>query len=131
MTNLVSRVFVGLVGLPVVLGVLWLGGWWLFGLVVAAALIAVHEFGHYATARLLGMRVLEFAFGFPPRAVGWMRNGIMYSINWIPFGGFVRILGQDDFRVQQEGAGEPGSFTSKARKFGGKPRLRHPAALVG
>lgn len=44
MTNLLSRVLVSLVGLPVVLGVLWLGGWWLFGLVVAAAVIAVHEF---------------------------------------------------------------------------------------
>lgn len=82
-------------------------------LVTFTVIIAVHEFGHYATARLLGMKVLEFAFGFPPRAVGWVRNGIMYSINWIPFGGFVRILGQDDFSIQQEGAGEPGSFTSK------------------
>jgi phosphatidate cytidylyltransferase len=44
MSNLISRVMVGAVGLPVVLGVVWLGGWWLFGLVAAAALVAVHEF---------------------------------------------------------------------------------------
>src|SRR5580765_6750281 len=44
MTGLFSRVLVALVGLPVVLGVVWLGGWWLFGLVAVAALFAVHEF---------------------------------------------------------------------------------------
>jgi phosphatidate cytidylyltransferase len=44
MTNLISRVVVGLVGLPLVLGMVWLGGWWLYALVLVAALIAVHEF---------------------------------------------------------------------------------------
>jgi regulator of sigma E protease len=77
------------------------------------AIIAVHEFGHYITARLLGMRVLEFAFGFPPRIFAVRRGGIDYSVNAIPFGGFVRILGQDDFSIEQRGAGDPGSFTSK------------------
>jgi regulator of sigma E protease len=82
-------------------------------LVMFTLIIAVHEFGHYITARLLGMRVLEFAFGFPPRIVAIRRGGIDYSINAIPFGGFVRILGQDDFSIEQHGAGDPGSFTSK------------------
>jgi regulator of sigma E protease len=82
-------------------------------LLMFTAIIAVHEFGHYFTARLFGMRVLEFAFGFPPRIAAIRRGGIDYSINAIPFGGFVRILGQDDFSIEQRGAGEPGSFTSK------------------
>src|SRR2546427_9029805 len=82
-------------------------------LLMFTAIIAVHEFGHYFTARLLGMRVLEFAFGFPPRAFAIRHAGIDYSVNWIPFGGFVRILGQDDFSIRQEGEGQPGSFTSK------------------
>jgi len=82
-------------------------------IVTFTVIIAVHEFGHYLTARLLGMRVLEFAFGFPPRLFAWKHGGIDYSINAIPFGGFVRILGQDDFAVRQAGEGEPGSFTSK------------------
>lgn len=82
-------------------------------LVTFTLIIAVHEFGHYLTARLLGMRVLEFAFGFPPRLFAWRHAGIDYSLNAIPFGGFVRILGQDDFAIRQEGEGEPGSFTSK------------------
>src|SRR2546426_2291754 len=82
-------------------------------LLMFTAIIAVHEFGHYITARLLGMRVLEFAFGFPPRIFAVRRDGIDYSLNAIPFGGFVRILGQDDFSIEQHGAGDPGSFTSK------------------
>jgi len=82
-------------------------------LVMFTLIIAVHEFGHYITARLLGMRVLEFAFGFPPRIFAIRRGGIDYSVNAIPFGGFVRILGQDDFSIEQQGAGDPGSFTSK------------------
>ena len=82
-------------------------------LLTFTVIIAVHEFGHYLTARLLGMRVLEFAFGFPPRVFAWRHAGIDYSLNAIPFGGFVRILGQDDFAIRQQGEGEPGSFTSK------------------
>src|SRR5688572_26124848 len=82
-------------------------------LITFTVIIAVHEFGHYITARLLGMRVLEFAFGFPPRLAAIKHAGIDYSINAIPFGGFVRILGQGDFSIEQRGAGEPGSFTSK------------------
>lgn len=77
------------------------------------AIIAVHEFGHYLTARLLGMKVLEFAFGFPPKVLSIVHGGIAYSINAIPFGGFVRILGQDDFSIHQEGEGDPRAFTSK------------------
>ena len=82
-------------------------------LLTFTVIIAVHEFGHYLTARLLGMKVLEFAFGFPPRVFAIRHADIDYSINAIPFGGFVRILGQDDFAIHQAGEGAPGSFTSK------------------
>ena len=76
-------------------------------------IVAVHEFGHFASARLLGMKVLEFAFGFPPRLWGVRRGETEYTLNWIPFGGFVRILGQDDFSIRQQGTGDPRSFTSR------------------
>ena len=76
-------------------------------------IVAVHESGHFAAARLLGMKVLEFAFGFPPRLAGIRRGETEYTINWIPFGGFVRILGQDDFSIRQQGTGDPRAFTSK------------------
>ncbi len=81
--------------------------------VTFTVIVAVHEFGHYLTARLLGMTVLEFAFGFPPRVASVKKGDIDYSLNAIPVGGFVRILGQDDFAIRQQGEGDPGSFTSK------------------
>jgi regulator of sigma E protease len=76
-------------------------------------IVAVHEFGHYFTARLLGMRVLEFAIGFGPRLFGFARDEIEYNVRAIPFGGYVRILGQDDFAIHQEGIGDPRAFTTK------------------
>jgi regulator of sigma E protease len=76
-------------------------------------IVAVHEFGHYFTARLLGMKVLEFAIGFGPRLFGRKKGEIDYTVRAIPFGGYVRILGQDDFTIHQEGEGDPRAFTTK------------------
>lgn len=60
-----------------------------------AVLIFVHELGHFLTAKLLGMKVEEFGFGFPPRIFGRKIGGTLYSINALPFGGFVRLEGED------------------------------------
>lgn len=62
---------------------------------ILAVLILVHEIGHYVAARLIGVKVEEFGIGIPPRIKGWRRNGVLWSINWIPFGGFVKVLGED------------------------------------
>jgi regulator of sigma E protease len=62
---------------------------------VLAILILVHEFGHYFSARMCGVKVEEFGIGIPPRLFGWVRNGVIWSINAIPFGGFVRVKGED------------------------------------
>src|SRR5271170_435179 len=53
--------------------------------------IFVHEFGHYWVARRCGMKVLAFAIGFGPKIFSWTRNGIEYSVRWIPAGGFVKL----------------------------------------
>ena len=82
-------------------------------LVTFTVLVAVHELGHYLAGRLSGMKVLEFAIGFGPRLLGVRRDEIEYNVRAIPFGGYVRILGQDDFAIQQEGIGDPRAFTSK------------------
>lgn len=63
---------------------------------VLVLLIVGHEFGHFLTAKLLKMKVLEFGVGFPPRVWGKKIGETLYSINWIPFGGFVRIFGEDE-----------------------------------
>jgi regulator of sigma E protease len=78
-------------------------------MVVLGVLVLVHEYGHFVMARRAGMKVEEFGFGFPPRLFGIKKGETIYSINWIPFGGFVKILGEDgDHR------NEPRSFGSKS-----------------
>jgi regulator of sigma E protease len=62
---------------------------------ILAVLILVHEIGHFVAARLIGVKVEEFGIGIPPRIKGWRRNGVLWSLNWIPFGGFVKVLGED------------------------------------
>lgn len=70
----------------------------LFGLLIIpilAFLIIAHEFGHFLAARSVGVTVEEFGIGLPPRAKGWRWRGVLWSLNWIPFGGFVRVKGED------------------------------------
>ncbi len=62
---------------------------------VLAALILVHEFGHFLAAKAFGMRVDEFGIGFPPRIAGVRKWGTLFSVNWVPLGGFVKIAGED------------------------------------
>ncbi|HUY05426.1 MAG TPA: M50 family metallopeptidase [Candidatus Paceibacterota bacterium] len=72
---------------------------------VIVALIVVHEFGHFIAAKLSGMRVDEFGLGYPPRALTLGKIGeTEYTLNWLPFGGFVKIYGED-----------PGTTTTKTR----------------
>ena len=63
---------------------------------VLGFLIFIHELGHFLAAKWMGVRVLEFGFGYPPRlAKLFTRNGVDYTLNWLPFGGFVRMAGED------------------------------------
>lgn len=64
-------------------------------LIVIAALVLSHEFGHFIVAKMKGVRVDEFGFGFPPRIAGIRFGETLYSLNLLPFGGFVRIYGED------------------------------------
>ncbi|MBI3963588.1 MAG: RIP metalloprotease RseP [Candidatus Kerfeldbacteria bacterium] len=57
-------------------------------------IVLVHELGHFIAAKRAGAAVEEFGFGFPPRIAGFRRGGTIYSLNWIPVGGFVRIKGE-------------------------------------
>ncbi len=79
-------------------------------ILVIVALIVVHEFGHFVAAKLSGMRVDEFGIGYPPRALTIATAGeTAYTLNWLPFGGFVKIYGEDG-----EGAG-PHAFSRQPR----------------
>ncbi|MEX0709802.1 MAG: M50 family metallopeptidase [Chloroflexota bacterium] len=62
---------------------------------VLVVLILVHEFGHFVVAKRAGITVQEFGVGFPPRIGSVVWRGTRYSLNWIPLGGFVKMLGED------------------------------------
>jgi regulator of sigma E protease len=57
-------------------------------------LIFGHEAGHFFAAKSFGLKVDEFGFGFPPRITAWKKGDTEYSLNWLPFGGFVKIGGE-------------------------------------
>jgi len=62
---------------------------------ILVVLVLVHELGHFAMAKWAGITVEEFGIGFPPRIASLKWHGTRYSLNWIPLGGFVRMLGED------------------------------------
>ena len=79
-------------------------------ILLLVGLIIVHECGHFFAAKLFGIRVDELGIGFPPRLVGRRFGETVYSINWLPLGGFVRIFGER----ADEGKGDPRSFSGSS-----------------
>ncbi len=71
------------------------------------ALIFFHELGHFIFAKRYGVRVEEFGIGLPPRIFGKKVGETIYSLNWIPLGGFVKLYGED------RKINDPKSFSSK------------------
>jgi len=67
------------------------------GLLILVILVAVHELGHAIVAHRNGVVVEEFGIGFPPRAWGKkLKNGVLFTLNWLPLGGFVKLQGEHD-----------------------------------
>lgn len=64
-------------------------------IIILSVLVLIHELGHYLVAKKLGIKVEEFGIGFPPRAYGKKIGETLYSINWLPIGGFVKLYGED------------------------------------
>lgn len=79
------------------------------GLLILVFLVVVHELGHAISARRNGVVVEEFGIGFPPRAWGKkLKNGVLFTLNWLPIGGFVKLQGEHDAASQ---AGDYGAAT--------------------
>lgn len=74
-------------------------------------LVLIHELGHYLVAKHFNIKVLEFGFGIPPRVWGKKIGETIVSLNWLPFGGFVRLLGEDE--VSKEVLKDARSFASQ------------------
>jgi|HubBroStandDraft_6_1064221.scaffolds.fasta_scaffold04696_5 regulator of sigma E protease len=80
--------------------------------VVLGFMILIHEFGHYAVAKLLGVRVEQFAIGFGKRLIGFRKGETDYRINAIPLGGYVKMSGENPM---DERTGDPAEFMSHSR----------------
>ncbi len=65
-------------------------------IVTILILVIIHELGHYFAAKKFNIKVLEFGFGLPPKVWGKKIGETIWSLNWLPFGGFVRLLGEDE-----------------------------------
>jgi len=90
-------------------------------IIVLVVLIVAHEFGHFVAAKWAGMRVDEFGLGYPPRALTIATLGeTRYTLNFVPFGGFVKIYGEDAIPQQ----------VRDARAFSSKTRLAQALVLV-
>ncbi len=77
--------------------------------------IFVHELGHFLIAKRVGIKVERFAIGFGPRLFGIIRAETDYCVNALPLGGYVKMLGQEDFAPLEEGEqADPGSYASKS-----------------
>ncbi|MBI2453877.1 site-2 protease family protein [Candidatus Peregrinibacteria bacterium] len=82
-------------------------------IVIFSVLVLIHEFGHFVMARRAGIKVEEFGIGFPPRLFSKKKGETIYSVNAIPFGGFVRLFGED--AVEGEALHNKRSFICQSR----------------
>lgn len=80
-------------------------------IVVLGVLVFVHEFGHFAVAKLLGVRVEKFSLGFGPKLVGMKRKGTEYLISLLPLGGYVKLAGEDP---GEDLKNDPSEFSSRS-----------------
>jgi len=100
-------------------------------ILILSVLVLVHELGHFFVAKKLKIKVEEFGFGLPPRALSFKRGETIYSINWLPIGGFCRLYGEDE-----AGSGSVKVKTSEAkikdshRAFFSRPAWQRAAVSV-
>jgi regulator of sigma E protease len=93
-------------------------------MLMLSLLVMIHELGHFLSAKKFGVKVEEFGFGLPPRAIGKKIGETIYSINWLPIGGFVKLFGED-----REGEG-PVDPKDAPRAFYAKPLWQRSVVLV-
>ncbi|MBA3733196.1 RIP metalloprotease RseP [Patescibacteria group bacterium] len=92
-------------------------------IIILAILILVHEFGHFIVAKKFGIRVDEFGLGFPPKLIAKKWGETLYTLNAIPFGGFVKIFGEDSHR-------EDIPENERSQSFSYKPKWVKASVLI-
>lgn len=93
-------------------------------IIILAVLVFVHELGHFLIAKKTGVRVDEFAVGFPPKIFSFKKGETLYSLNAIPFGGYVKIFGEDPNHESLKGPDSKRSLVNK-------PKYIQAAVLLG
>lgn len=93
-------------------------------IIILGLLVFVHELGHFLMAKRSGIKVEEFAFGFPPRIFAIKRGETEYAINLLPIGGYVRMLGEDEDATKAEKS-NPRSFAHQS------PWVRSKVVVAG
>lgn len=83
-------------------------------LLVLSIVVLIHELGHFLSAKKIGIKVEEFGFGYPPKAIGKKIGETIYSLNWLPFGGFVRLYGEQE--EGSEGTNSQKAFYNRSKK---------------
>ena len=83
-------------------------------IVLIGLMVVVHEFGHFAVAKLCRVRVEAFSIGFGPRLFGFKRGETDYKVCLLPLGGYVKMTGENPTEDQQP-VDDPGAFTSHPR----------------
>lgn len=93
--------------------------------IILSVLVVAHELGHFFVAKKFGIRVDEFGLGYPPRAKKlFTKKGTLFTLNWLPFGGFVKIFGEDGSELEKLSPQE------QKQSFVSKPRYIQAAVLV-
>src|SRR3989344_5918055 len=92
---------------------------------ILSILVVIHELGHYAVARFIGVEVEEFGFGLPPRIWGKRIGKTIYSLNWLPIGGFVKLAGEDE-----ETEGHQVKAKNKKKYFWARTKKERAAILL-
>ena len=101
---------------------------------ILVVLVLVHELGHFVVAKRAGITVEEFGIGFPPRITSMTWRGTRYSLNWIPLGGFVKMLGEDGDvevrRLRESGLSDDEVRRAMAGAFNRRPVWIRLAVLL-
>lgn len=94
--------------------------------IVLSILVLIHELGHFLVARWIGVHVEEFGLGLPPRVWGKKIRGTIYSINWLPIGGFVKLSGEDEEELKTSNV----KLKNRRQYFWARSKKERTAILV-
>lgn len=100
-------------------------------ILIFSILVIGHELGHFWAARRAGVKVEEFGLGLPPRIWGKKRGDTIWSFNWIPFGGFVRVKGEGGDKATDSDSLQAKSYKARALFMAGGVLMNFAIAYVG